>query len=190
MVDKYYAGNDVVYGVRNARKTDTFFKKFTAEGFYKVMKMMGADVVFNHADYRLMSRRALDGLESFKEVNMFLRGVVPMIGYKSDKVYYARKERFAGTSKYPLKKMLSFAWEGITSLSTKPIALITRLPGEHHHADLFLRAALHGRNHHGLDFADRVHLGNRRLAAPRHRRHRAVHRKGRLRDKGTPEVYH
>ena len=115
MVDKYYAGNDVVYGVRNA------------EGFYKVMKMMGADVVFNHADYRLMSRRALDGLESFKEVNMFLRGVVPMIGYKSDKVYYARKERFAGTSKYPLKKMLSFAWEGITSLSTKPIALITRL---------------------------------------------------------------
>ena len=127
MVDKYYAGNDVVYGVRNARKTDTFFKKFTAEGFYKVMKMMGADVVFNHADYRLMSRRALDGLESFKEVNMFLRGVVPMIGYKSDKVYYARKERFAGTSKYPLKKMLSFAWEGIRSLSTKPIARITRL---------------------------------------------------------------
>ncbi len=127
MVEKYYEGNDVVYGVRNARDTDTFFKKFTAEGFYKVMKHMGADVVFNHADYRLMSRRALDGLKSFKEVNMFLRGVVPLIGYRSDKVYYARKERFAGTSKYPLKKMLSFAWEGITSLSTKPIALITRL---------------------------------------------------------------
>ena len=107
--------------------TDKQERKASAEGFYKVMKMMGADVVFNHADYRLMSRRALDGLESFKEVNMFLRGVVPMIGYKSDKVYYARKERFAGTSKYPLKKMLSFAWEGITSLSTKPIALITRL---------------------------------------------------------------
>ncbi|WP_295215754.1 glycosyltransferase family 2 protein [Ruminococcus sp.] len=127
MVEKYYEGNDVVYGVRNARDTDTFFKKFTAEGFYKVMKYMGADVVFNHADYRLMSRRALDGLGSFKEVNMFLRGVVPMIGYRSDKVYYARKERFAGTSKYPLKKMLSFAWEGITSLSTKPISMITRL---------------------------------------------------------------
>ncbi|MGN1403512.1 MAG: glycosyltransferase family 2 protein [Ruminococcus sp.] len=127
MVEKYYEGNDVVYGVRNARDTDTFFKKFTAEGFYKVMKHMGADVVFNHADYRLMSRRALDGLSSFKEVNMFLRGIVPMIGYRSDKVYYARKERFAGTSKYPLKKMLSFAWEGITSLSTKPITLITRL---------------------------------------------------------------
>ena len=127
MVKKYLDGAEVVYGVRSRRDTDTFFKRFTAEGFYKVMKMMGADVVFNHADYRLMSRRALDGLESFKEVNMFLRGVVPMIGYKSDKVYYARKERFAGTSTYPLKKMLSFAWEGITSLSTKPIALITRL---------------------------------------------------------------
>ena len=127
MIDKYYEGCDVVYGVRNARETDTFFKKFTAEGFYKLMKSMGSDIVFNHADYRLMSRRALDGLESFDEVNLFLRGVVPMIGYKSDKVYYARKERFAGESKYPLKKMLAFAWEGITSLSTKPIKLITRL---------------------------------------------------------------
>ncbi|MDY4413688.1 MAG: glycosyltransferase family 2 protein [Ruminococcus sp.] len=129
MVDKYYEGCDVVYGVRSARDTDTFFKKFTAEGFYKVMKMMGADVVFNHADYRLMSRRALDGLQSFKEVNLFLRGVVPMIGYKSDSVYYERKERFAGESKYPLKKMLAFAWEGITSLSTKPIKMISMLGG-------------------------------------------------------------
>lgn len=127
MVDKYYEGCDVVYGVRSARKTDTFFKKFTAEGFYKVMKKMDADIVFNHADYRLMSKRALDGLESFKEVNIFLRGVVPMIGYKSSNVYYERKERFAGESKYPLKKMLSFAWEGITSLSTKPIKMITTL---------------------------------------------------------------
>lgn len=129
MVDKYYEGCDVVYGVRSARDTDTFFKKFTAEGFYKVMKMMGADVVFNHADYRLMNRRALDGLQSFKEVNLFLRGVVPMIGYKSDSVYYERKERFAGESKYPLKKMLAFAWEGITSLSTKPIKMISMLGG-------------------------------------------------------------
>lgn len=129
MVEKYYEGCDVVYGVRSARDTDTFFKKFTAEGFYKVMKMMGADVVFNHADYRLMSRRALDGLQSFKEVNLFLRGVVPMIGYKSDSVYYERKERFAGESKYPLKKMLAFAWEGITSLSTKPIKMISVLGG-------------------------------------------------------------
>lgn len=127
MVEKYYAGNDIVYGVRNARDTDTFFKKFTAQGYYKTMHHMGADIVYNHADYRLMSRRAMDGLESFEEVNLFLRGVVPMIGYPSDCVYYARKERFAGESKYPLKKMLSFAWEGITSLSTKPITLITRL---------------------------------------------------------------
>lgn len=129
MIDKYYDGCDVVYGVRSARKTDTFFKKFTAEGFYKIMKSMGADIVFNHADYRLMSRRALDGLKSFKEVNLFLRGVVPMIGYKSDSVYYERKERFAGESKYPLKKMLAFAWEGITSLSTKPIKMISVLGG-------------------------------------------------------------
>lgn len=127
MIEKYEAGNDVVYGVRNARDTDTFFKKATAEGYYKVMKHLGADIVFNHADYRLMSRRALDGLESFSETNLFLRGIVPMIGYRSDIVYYARKERFAGESKYPLKKMLSFAWEGITSLSIKPISMITRL---------------------------------------------------------------
>lgn len=129
MVEKYYQGCDVVYGVRSARDTDTFFKKFTAEGFYKVMKMMGGEVVFNHADYRLMSRRALNGLQEFKEVNLFLRGVVPMIGYKSDSVYYERKERFAGESKYPLKKMLAFAWEGITSLSTKPIKMISILGG-------------------------------------------------------------
>ncbi|MDD6279027.1 MAG: glycosyltransferase family 2 protein [Ruminococcus sp.] len=124
MVDKYHEGSDVVYGVRSARDTDTFFKKFTAEGFYKMMNAMGAEVVFNHADYRLMSRRALEGLSSFSEVNLFLRGVVPMVGYKSSSVYYERKERLAGESKYPLKKMLAFAWEGITSLSTKPIKLI------------------------------------------------------------------
>lgn len=125
MVDKYLDGCDIVYGVRSARKTDTFFKKTTAEGFYKVMKSMGVDIVFNHADYRLMSKRALDGLEEFEEVNLFLRGIVPMIGYKSGEVTYARKERFAGESKYPLKKMLAFAFEGITSLSIKPIRLIT-----------------------------------------------------------------
>lgn len=127
MVDKYHEGCDIVYGVRNARDTDTAFKRKTAEGYYKVIKFLGADIVYNHADYRLMSRRALDGLEQFKEVNLFLRGVVPMIGYKSDSVYYARKERFAGESKYPLKKMLAFAWEGITSLSIKPIRMIMTL---------------------------------------------------------------
>lgn len=124
MVEKFESGFDIVYGVRSARETDTFFKKFTAEGFYKLIKFMGADIVFNHADYRLMSRRALEGLQSFKEVNLFLRGIVPMIGYKSDSVYYDRKERLAGESKYPLKKMLAFAWQGITSLSTKPIKMI------------------------------------------------------------------
>lgn len=127
MLEKYAEGCDIVYGVRNARDTDTAFKSKTAEGYYKVMRLLGADIVYNHADYRLMSKRALDGLEQFKEVNLFLRGVVPMIGYKSDKVYYARKERFAGESKYPLKKMLAFAWEGLTSLSVKPIRMIMTL---------------------------------------------------------------
>lgn len=128
MVDKFTnEGCDVVYGVRSSRKTDTFFKKFTAEGFYKIMEKMGIEIVFNHADYRLMSKKALNGLEQFDEVNLFLRGIVPLIGYKSDKVYYERKERFAGESKYPLQKMLAFALEGITSMSIKPIRFITSL---------------------------------------------------------------
>lgn len=125
MVEKYYAGNDIVYGVRSARKTDTFFKKFTAQGFYKIMQAMGVDIVYNHADYRLMSRRAVEALGEFKEVNLFLRGIVPLIGFSSDVVTYERHERFAGESKYPLKKMLSFATDGITSFSIKPIRLIT-----------------------------------------------------------------
>ncbi len=127
MVDKYLSGIDVVYGVRGSREKDTVFKKFTAESFYKIMNTMGANTVFNHADYRLMSRRALDGLAQYGEVNLFLRGIVPMIGYPADVVYYNRGERFAGKSKYPLGKMLSFAVEGITSLSTKPIRMITAL---------------------------------------------------------------
>lgn len=127
MLEKFLEGCDVVYGVRSKRKTDTAFKRMTAQGFYRVMKALGADVVFNHADYRLMSRRALDALAEYKEVNLFLRGMVPLVGYRSDIVYYERAERFAGESKYPLKKMLSFAWEGISSLSVKPIKLITRL---------------------------------------------------------------
>lgn len=127
MLDKYYDGCDIVYGVRSKRETDTWFKRTTAEGFYKVMEWLGAKVVFNHADYRLMSKRALEGLAEFKEVNLFLRGMVPMVGYPSDVVYYERHERFAGESKYPLKKMLSFAFEGITSLSTKPIKIIMTL---------------------------------------------------------------
>lgn len=127
MVKKYYEGNQVVYGVRSARDTDTFFKKTTAEGFYKFMTAMGADVIYNHADFRLMSKRVLQELANFKEVNLFLRGMVPLIGFKNCKVYYERHERAAGESKYPLKKMLSFAVNGITSFSTKPLKLITAL---------------------------------------------------------------
>ena len=127
MVDKYLDGCDIVYGVRSSRKKDTFFKRFTAEAFYRLMNRLGAETVFNHADYRLMSRRALDGLAQFREVNLFLRGIVPMIGYRTDTVEYERGERFAGESKYPLKKMLAFALEGITSLSVKPLRLITGL---------------------------------------------------------------
>lgn len=127
MVDKYLSGIDIVYGVRSSRDKDSFLKKATAEGFYKVMNTMGANTVFNHADYRLMSKRALEGLAQYGEVNLFLRGIVPMIGYPEDVVYYERGERIAGKSKYPFGKMLSFAVEGITSLSTKPIRMITAL---------------------------------------------------------------
>ena len=123
-IDKFIDGCDVVYGVRSDRSTDTFFKRTTAQGFYKVMSMLGVDIVYNHADYRLMSKRALNELEKFEEVNLFLRGLVPLIGFKSDIVTYERNERFAGESKYPLKKMISFAFEGITSFSVKPIRFI------------------------------------------------------------------
>ena len=123
-VEKYKEGCEVVYGVRNSRATDTFIKKTTAEGFYKIMKWMGVDIVFNHADFRLMSKRVLMEMEKYKEVNLFLRGMVPLIGYPSECVYYERNERFAGESKYPLKKMLSFAFDGITSFSVKPIRFI------------------------------------------------------------------
>lgn len=126
-VKKYEEGCEIVYGVRSARKTDTFFKKFTAESFYKLMSHMGVDIVYNHADYRLMSKRAIKELENYKEVNLFLRGIVPMIGFKSGIVEYERHERFAGKSKYPLKKMLAFAMDGITSLSIRPIRFITGL---------------------------------------------------------------
>lgn len=125
MIEEYDKGNDVVYGARSKRETDTFFKRFTAESFYKLTNALGGEVVFNHADCRLMSRRALEGLAQYKEVNLFLRGIVPMIGYPSTVVTYERNERFAGESKYPLKKMLSFAMEGITSLSVKPIRFVT-----------------------------------------------------------------
>lgn len=126
-IDKFNEGKDIVYGVRSTRATDTRFKRGTAHAFYKLMKFMGADTLEDHADYRLMSKRALDGLSQYKEVNLFLRGIVPMIGYETDVVYYERHERFAGESKYPLKKMISFAVDGITSCSVKPIRMITAL---------------------------------------------------------------
>lgn len=127
MLDQYFNGCDIVYGVRSKRQTDTFFKRFTAESFYHLMRWLGADIVFNHADYRLMSQRALQGPSQFKEVNLFLRGLVPLVGYRSGIVTYERHERFAGESKYPLKKMLAFAVEGITALSTRPIRFISQL---------------------------------------------------------------
>ena len=125
MVDAYLDGCDVVYGVRSKRDTDTFFKRFTAESFYKLLNAMGAEVVYNHADYRLMSARVLQEFAKFKEVNLFLRGMVPLVGFKSTSVAYERHERIAGESHYPLSKMLSLAFDGITSLSIKPIRFIT-----------------------------------------------------------------
>ena len=127
MIEKNNNGCDIVYGVRNKREKDSWFKRTTAEGFYKFMKIMGVDVVFNHADYRLTSKRVLANFADYHEVNLFLRGIFPLIGFKSDIVYYERNERFAGVSKYPLKKMLNFAWDGITSFSVKPIRMVLNI---------------------------------------------------------------
>jgi glycosyltransferase involved in cell wall biosynthesis len=125
MIDQYHEGCEIVYGIRSGRKKDSFFKRVTAQGFYRLLAGMGVKTVYNHADFRLMSARALDGLSQFKERNLFLRGIVPTIGYKSECVYYERKERLAGESKYPVSKMMSFAFDGITSFSIKPMSFIT-----------------------------------------------------------------
>lgn len=127
MIDKFHAGNDIVYGVRNDRRSDSFFKRATAQGFYKLMAGMGVKTVYNHADFRLMSKRAVEHFAQFQESNLYLRGMMPLIGYQTDSVYYERKERVAGESKYPLKKMIALAFNGITSFSIKPISLITGL---------------------------------------------------------------
>ncbi len=127
MIDKFHEGKDIVYGVRKKRKTDTFFKRTTAQAFYKFMKLMGAKTVYNHADFRLMSKRAVEQYAKYGESNLFIRGIVPLIGYETDCVYYDRKERVAGESKYPLKKMIALAFNGISSLSVKPITMITGL---------------------------------------------------------------
>ena len=129
MCEKFHDGCEIVYGVRKRRDSDTTFKRVSAEGFYKLMELMGVDIVYNHADFRLVSKRALSWLKEFGEVNLFLRGIIPLLGLKSDIVYYDRKERFAGESKYPLKKMLAFAWDGITSFSVVPLRFITILGG-------------------------------------------------------------
>jgi len=127
MILAHRQGSDIVFGVRKSRDTDTFFKRFTAEGYYRLLERFGVEVVFNHADYRLLSRRAIEALREFNEVNLFLRGIIPQLGFPSSIVYYDRAERFAGESKYPLKKMLALAWQGITSFSTVPLRLITAL---------------------------------------------------------------
>ncbi|MBF5003871.1 glycosyltransferase family 2 protein [Diaphorobacter sp. NR2-3-3-1] len=127
MIHHFLKGNEIVYGVRKSRETDTYFKRFTAEGYYKLMSIMKVDIIFNHADYRLLSRRAINALSEYREINLFLRGLVRLLGFKSEVVEYDRAERFAGESKYPLRKMLSFAWQGITSFSTAPLRLITFL---------------------------------------------------------------
>ena len=127
MIDKYFEGNDIIYGVRSSRKKDSFFKRVTANYFYKFMRLMGVDIIHNRADYRLTSKKVLDKFLDFKEVNLFLRGMFPLMGYKSDIVYYERAKRYAGKSKYPLKKMISFACDGITSFSVKPIRMILNL---------------------------------------------------------------
>lgn len=127
MLDAYQLGHDIVYGVRKCRNSDTFFKRFTAEGYYRILAKMGVDIVFNHADYRLMSRRTIEALRCYQEVNLFLRGIIPQMGYPSTNVFYDRAERFAGESKYPFRKMLAFGWQGITSFSTAPLRMITGL---------------------------------------------------------------
>ena len=195
MLREYKSGSDIVYGVRSSRETDTFFKRFTAEGFYKILQAMGVEIVFNHADYRLMSRRALQGLSSYREVNLFLRGIVPQIGYKSSTVTYARAERFAGESKYPLRKMLALAWDGITSFSVKPIGLaaLFRHPVEHRRG---------GGRHHLPDCppGDRRPYRHRRrpglhLACLRPHPHGprpcgGIYRQDLRRGEGPPAVYH
>ena len=191
MVDDYHKGYDVVYGVRSKRETDTFFKRFTAEGFYKVMKALGVDIVFNHADYRLMSRRAVEGLAQFTEVNLFLRGIVPQIGYKWTTVTYERAERFAGESKYPLKKMIAFAADGIGQAD--PPCVLYRRGGVHRqpdYADLRADRQAGGSYLRRLDLPDGLDLAHRRYSASRPRRGRRIHRQDLQRDQAPPALHH
>lgn len=170
MLRKNNEGYDVIYGVRNDRKKDSFFKRHTAQMFYKLTNKLGGDLIYNHADFRLMSRRALEGLAQFEEVNLFLRGIVPLIGYPSTIVEYERKERLAGKSKYPLRKMMSFAIEGITSLSIKPMRFVTGMgifvfSCEHCHDDLRIRKLFYRQSCCRMDFHTYFSVGNRRNGA-------------------------
>ena len=192
-VEKYMEGCDVVYGVRNKRETDTFFKRTTAEGFYKFMKILGVDVVYNHADYRLMSARALEALSQFGEVNLFLRGLAPLVGFQSDVVTYDRSERFAGESKYPFKKMLAFAIDGITSFSVKPLRLITTvgviifmISDAALYAGILDRRACGA----GMDVYSGLHLAHRRHPASVPGCDRGIHRQDLQRVQGAPALYH
>ena len=193
MLDEYYGGCDIVYGVRGRRATDTFFKRFTAEGFYHLMQALGVDIVFNHADYRLMSKRALESLSQFGEVNLFLRGIVPQLGYRCATVEYERHERFAGESKYPLKKMLAFAFDGITSFSIKPIRLVLGLGVIIFTISLIalvLDADRQAVRPHGqrLGLADVLDLDDRRHTDDQSGRDRRVHRQDLQRDQAPPAL--
>ena len=194
-IDKFNEGKDVVYGVRSTRATDTVFKRSTAHAFYKLMKAMGADTLQDHADYRLMSKRALEGLAKYKEVNLFLRGIVPMIGYETDVVYYERHERFAGESKYPLKKMLSFAVDGITSCSVKPnkndnITWNTCIYDKYRYADILPNCVAFRTYGTGLDAHSNIALGNRRPDTFITRNNRRVCRKDIYGSKRKTKIYH
>ena len=192
---EYQNGCDVVYGVRNKRKTDSFFKRQTALFFYRFMKGLGVDIIYNHADYRLMSRRALDALAEFSEVNLFLRGIAPLIGFQTGTVYYDRTARFAGESKYPFKKMLAFAIDGITSFSVKP-PQADYDAGYHHSDHLPVDACLHadlldpGQDRHRLDEHSGFDLDDWRHPAVLPGRNRRIHRQNLQRNQAPPALYH
>lgn len=195
MLEEYKDGAEIVYGVRAARDTDTVFKRTTAKWYYKILNLLGAEVVYNHADYRLMSRRALEALEQFHEVNLFLRGLIPLVGFKSSSVYYDRKERVAGKSHYPLSKMLSLGFNGVTSLSVRPLKLITGL-GFFDVACQFDCRGGYGdyqivRLHRaGLDKPFVRDFPARRYSDFLPRRHRRIHRQNVCRNQSAPTVYY
>lgn len=192
MVAAYHEGCEIVYGVRSRRDTDTFFKRFTAESFYKLLNSMGAEVVYNHADYRLISSRALQELAKFREVNIFLRGMVLLVGFKSTSVYYERSERAAGKSHYPLKKMLALAFDGITSLSIKPIKLIghNRCVHQLYRDNLGGSGGAPRENRVGLGFHHLHNLLPERGSAYIHRRYRRIYRQDLHGGKTPPAVHH